>query len=274
MTFQAEPLLAQNKVEKENTVSKRIVIFVSVLLFQATIGFAKPEFTEVKAFRMFTTGSEKGEIIFIIVDENKAILSSPLSVEYTAMNKFGGSILFGDLLDKSWVIHDVWDNNKKGYRSVVSRSGEGKGVGYAKPIGRYESQRTRSLLAKTSFRFFGLKGYVDIYDVSNGKRIDGGPENEFSRNGEMLFVITGHNKGRFYGTSGSSEVDVFRDDSTVVFLETTGSGNKQVTIVQKRWNTKYDGFECTHIRNTIIPKYLSGGSELIRSIIPGVAKPQ
>ena len=33
-------------------------------------------------------------------------------------------------------------------------------------------------------------------------------------------------------------------------------------------------FECTHIRNTMIPNFLSGGEELVRSIIPGIAKPQ
>ena len=254
---------------------KRIVVVLLALLFQAGVGYSKPEIAEVKAFRMHTVGSEKGESIFIVIGDSKAIFSSPLGVEYIAMNKDKGAIVFGSLLDLAWVIHDVWDNDKNGYRCVVKmKNTEGNVVGHAKPIGRYDSRRSRSLSAQTSFRFFGLKGDVDVYDLSNGKRIDGGPDSEFSRDGEMLFVITGPNKGRFYGNSGSSDVDVFRDDSSVVFLETTPAGNKQVTIVQKRWNTKHDGFECTHIRNTVVPRFMSGGSELIRSIYPGVARPQ
>ena len=86
-------------------------------------------------------------------------------------------------------------------------------MGYAKPLGRYDSGRSRYLAAKTSFRFFGLKGRVDVYDISTGKRTEGGRDDEFSRHGEKLFVITGQNKGRFYGSAGSSEVEVFRDDT-------------------------------------------------------------
>ena len=254
---------------------KRILITLMVLLIQASVGHAKPELAEVKAFRIYHDGMEKDELIFMVIGD-KAIYSSPFGVNYIAMNQFDeGSIVFGSLLELAWVIHDVWDNDKQGYRCVVKMKNAGDNiVGYAKPIGRYNGRRTRSLSTKTSFRFFGLKGNVDVYDMSSGKRTDGGPDNEFSRNGEMLFVITGQNKGRFYGNAGSSEVEVFRDDTSIVFLETTLGGNKQVTIVQKRWNSKHDGFECTHIRNTMIPNFLSGGEELVRSIIPGIAKPQ
>ena len=254
---------------------KRIVVVLLACLFQIGVGHAKPELAEVKAFRIYHDGVEKGELIFMVVGD-KAIYSSPFGVNYIAMNRFDeGSIIFGDLFELAWVIHDVWDDDKQGYRCIVKMKNSGDNtVGYAKPLGRYNSRRTRSLASKTSFRFYGLKGHVDIYDVSNGKRIDGGAENEFSRNGEMLFVVTGQNKGRFYGNAGSSQVEVFRDDMSIVFLETTPGGNKQVTIVQKRWNSKHDGFECTHIRNTMLPNFLSGGEELVRSIIPGVAKPQ
>ena len=255
--------------------SRRNVILVLVLLFQSVIGFAKPELAEVKAFRVYAPGSENGEFIFIVIGESQSIVSSPVGVGELPMSKDEGAIVFGNLLELAWVIHDVWDNEEKGYRCVFkTKNAEGNLVGLAKPIGQYDSRRSRSISEESSFRFFGLKGHVDVYDLSNGERVDGGPDNEFSRNGEMLFVITEDNKGRFYGNAGSSEVDVFRDDSSVVFLESTPGGNKQVTIVQKRWNTKQDGFECTHIRNTILPKFLSGGSELVRSVYPGIAKPQ
>ena len=44
---------------------KRIVVVLLALLFQAGVGYSKPEIAEVKAFRMHTVGSEKGESIFI-----------------------------------------------------------------------------------------------------------------------------------------------------------------------------------------------------------------
>ena len=253
---------------------KRIVVVLLALLFQAGVGYSKPELAEVKAFRIYNVGSENGEFIFMLAGDRKAIFSSPIGVKDMVMYKGKGAIVIGNP-DVSWIIHDVWDNDKQGYRSVVRMKGaEDNIVGYAKPIGRYDSRPSLSFFGKTSFRFYGLKGDVDVYDLSNGKRIDGGPDNKFSRDGEMLFVITGHNEGRFYGNAGSSDVDVFRDDTSVIFLETTPSGNKQVTIVQNRWNKKHDGFECTHIRNTLVPKFLSDGTELIRSIYTGVARPQ
>lgn len=254
---------------------KRIMVVLLALSFQTGVGHANPDLTEVKAFRVYHDGMEKGELIFMVIG-NKAICSSPFGVNYIAMNQFDkGSIIFGNLLELAWVIHDVWDDDKQGFRCVVKTKNTGDTiVGYAKPLGRYDSRRSRSLATKTSFRFFGLKGNVDVFDMSSGERTDGGTDNEFSRNGEMLFVVKGQNKGRFYGNAGSSEVEVFRDNTSIVFLETTPGGNKQVTIVQKRWNSKHDGFECTHIRNTMLPNFLSGGTELVRSVIPGIAKPQ
>ena len=254
---------------------KRIMVVLLAFLFQSGVGYAKPELGEVKAFRIYHEGMEKSELIFMVIGD-KAIYSSPFGVNYIAMNQFDeGSIVFGSLIELAWVIHDVWDNDKQGYRCVVNMKNAGVNtVGYAKPIGRFDSRRSRSLAAKTSFRFFGLKGYVDVYDLSTGKRTDGGRHDEFSRDGEMLFVITGQHKGRFYGNAGSSEVEVFRDDMSIVFLETTPGGNKQVTIVQKRWNSKHDGLECTHIRNTLMPDFLNGGEKLVRSITSGVARPQ
>ena len=261
---------------------KRTVVFLLAFLFQTGVGHAKPDLTEVKAFRIYNGGSQNGEAIFIMTSDREGIVSSPVAVESAAVLTDTGAISFGSFsfrafgnTDSTVVIHDVWNDNKKGFRSVLrGEIGTETTIGYVKPVGRYDSRRSRSLSGKTSFRFYGLKGHVDIYNLSNGKHIESDIDNKFSRNGDLLFVITGPNSGRMYGNAGSSEVDVYRDDTSIVLLETTLSGSKQVTIVQKRWNTKHDGFECTHIRNTIGLNFLSGDTELIRSIFAGVAKPQ
>ena len=161
---------------------KRIMVVLLAFLFQSGVGYAKPELGEVKAFRIYHEGMEKGELIFMVIGD-KAIYSSPFGVNYIAMNQFDeGSIVFGSLIELAWVIHDVWDNDKQGYRCVVNMKNAGVNtVGYAKPVGRFDSRRSRSLAAKSSFRFFGLKGYVDVYDLSTGKRTDGGRHDEFSQ---------------------------------------------------------------------------------------------
>ena len=261
---------------------KRIVVFLLAFLFQTGVGHAKPDLTEVKAFRIYNGGSQNGEAIFIMTSEREGIVSSRVAVESVAVLTDTGAISFGSFsfrafgkTDSMVVIHDVWNDNKKGFRSVLrGEIGTETTIGYVKPVGRYDSRRSRSLSGKTSFRFYGLTGHVDVYNLSNGKRIKSVTDNKFSRNGDMLFVTTSDNSGRMYGNAGSTEVDVFRDHASIVFLETTLGGSKQVTIVQKRWNTKHDGFECTHIRNTLAPNFLSGDTELIRSIFAGVAKPQ
>ena len=260
---------------------KRSWIVLLALLIQAGVGHAKPELAEVKAFRIYHSGSQNGEAIFIITSDWNGIVSSPMGLEDVGLTRDAGSITFGSFSfqafrgsDTTVVIHDVWNDKKQGFRSVLRMRGEETTVGHVKPIGRFDSRPTRSLSGKTSFRFYNLEGRFEVYDLSNGKRVDGGLDSKFSRNGDLLFVITGHKKGRGYGDVGSSELDVFRDDTSIVFLETTLSGNKQITIIQNRWNKKYDGFGCTYIRNTLTPKFPSGGMELIRSIFKGVAKPQ
>ena len=117
------------------------------------------------------------------------------------MNKDKGAIVFGSLFDLAWVIHDVWDNDKNGYRCVVKmENAEGNVVGHAKPIGRYDSRHSRSLSAQTSFRFFGLKGDVDVYDLSNGKRIDGGPIVNFHEMAKCCLSSLGRIRDDFMAT--------------------------------------------------------------------------
>ena len=78
---------------------RRILIIQLVLLIQAGVGYAKPELAEVKAFRIYHDGMEKGELIFMVIGD-KAIYSRPFGVNYIAMNQIDeGSIIFGNLLE-------------------------------------------------------------------------------------------------------------------------------------------------------------------------------
>ena len=104
---------------------------------------------------------------------------------------------------------------------------------------------------KRRLRFFSLKGDVDIYKLPSGERIDSAKDSKFSAEGQLTFVITGPDTAMMYANQGASEIKAFRDDSSIVLLETTPSGSRQVTIIQHRWNKKHRGFEYTHIRNTV-----------------------
>lgn len=280
-----------------------ILMLILALLFHTNIIHANQiPLNEAKAFKLHIGNSPNGEAMLIITNpyipdpaiERQAralfpdhvneildtdtshlrfncILSTPSGVfhnEKVRIHKDTHDIFLilasSDFFDEadSLVILPLWEKTVGGFRTILNTTATRDRIGYATPIGPVHNRTTRSLPKQLSVTFHILEGHSQTYDTRTGKL-----SNESSDNmPDMVFKITPNN-ATMYGNQGSAVIEAYHDATSILLLETTRSGNKQVTIIHNRWNKKHNGFECYHIRNTVMSEF----NVLIRSIIKGVA---
>ena len=127
-----------------------------------------------------------------------------------------------------------------------------------------------SVHATKTFLIYAKKGNFKVFDFL-GKLIENEEAKDF-RNGELLFIITGPKSAIFSANTGISEVEFVKDTNSVTFIETTPAENKHimdknVMIIEDKWDAKEGGFKFTYTRNIQIL------GKNMRSVYTGIAKP-
>ncbi len=94
------------------------------------------------------------------------------------------------------------------------------------------------------------------------------------RDGELVFMITGTDKGLLSANTGLSKVAVSHDRNSITFVETKPAGNQHILIINNEW-VKDRGFRFSYTRHSkdIIK---SGGEEIketYRTHYKGIAVP-
>lgn len=236
---------------------------------------------EVKDFR-------NGELLLVITGLNSAIFSANTGISDVEVVRDNQAVTFIETTPFGnkhiMIIKDKWDSKGKGFKFTYTRNIEDRGLlqktqrsvysGIAKPAGQYQTSKTidgigPSFQSTKTFIIYAREGNYTSFDLASGKLLDKDDVKDLQK-GELQYTITGSNSALFSGNSGSTEVELVKDNNSATFIETTFSGNKHIMIIEDKWDVKEKGFRFTYIRNTE-DRILLG--KLMRSIYSGIARP-
>jgi hypothetical protein len=227
-----------------------------------------------------------GELLFIITDPKRAILSANTGVSNVEFVKNTDSVTFIETTStgnkRLMIIENKWDVQEGGFKFTYTRMTQNDHpiansrsvyTGIAKPTLLYKHSRkpnqvVPSLQIQKHFTIFKLKGNFKTFNLETGKLLQN--EDASIRDGDMMFMITGPKNATMFGNAGSAEVELVKDDNFLMFVETTLLGGMHIMIIANEWDAKEKGFKFTYIRN--IEERIFA-SEFMRTIANGVAKP-
>ena len=89
------------------------------------------------------------------------------------------------------------------------------------------------------------------------------------RDGELLFIITDPKSAILSANTGLSNVEFVKNTDSVTFIETTSAGNKDLMIIEDKWDVQEGGFKFTYTRMTQNAHPIANS----RSVYTGIAKP-
>lgn len=299
----------------------KFICFVGTLifggLFPQSIFGVSPNLNDVRAFEVFAkTGNQKtfdnrelvesktvkefrnGELLFIIIGPQKALLSANTGLSTVQVSKTNESVKFIETMPAGnqhvMAISNRWDTKQKGFRFTYTRHSKDSlhvfwrdlpkkthrylYSGIAKPVKQpIDSNQYNSLLHQTDvFTMYGHKARFKEYNLKDGGKLVGESTAKsvndkalkgFTK-GEMQYTITTPKSAIFSGNAGSSVVDLIRDDTSLTFIERSIGDNTFVMIIYDTWDSTRKGFEYVYIRHWEVGEII-----LLRSIYFGVAKP-
>ena len=137
---------------------------------------------------------------------------------------------------------------------------------YAQELGK-KSEDIPSIHDAKTFLIYAKKGNFKGFNRS-GKILKNEEAKDF-RDGELLFIITDPKTAILSANTGLSNVEFVKNTDSVTFIETTSAGNKDLMIIEDKWDVQEGGFKFTYTRMTQNAHPIANS----RSVYTGIAKP-